>query len=120
MPVLRCALALCNSDGRYKDRDYMKDVTFYTFPTPDLNNDYDENTIKCREWIKACDRPADQLNIKKIHEDKLKRNYYYKVCSKVYVSFICYQSVSSKKKDLKIFCFKYYICNPSSSILRDV
>ena len=49
MPVLRSALALFNSDGRYNDGDY-KGVTFYTFPTPDLKNDYaDENTIKANK-----------------------------------------------------------------------
>ena len=63
----------CNSDGRYKDRDFMKNVTFHTFPNPNINDDHNENTIKCREWIKACGRPADQLSLKKIHEDKIKK-----------------------------------------------
>ena len=89
MGVKKCAWGTCKSDSRYKEKDYMKDVDFFTFPSPNLDDDLDSNTVKCRQWIKACNRPTDQLNLKIIHEDKIKRKYYYRVCSKVNVLEIC-------------------------------
>ena len=83
MGVQKCAHGKCNSDSRYKHKENMKDVKFFTFPFPDLNNDLDHNTMKCRDWIKACGRPADQLNVQLILKDKIQQKYYYKVCSKV-------------------------------------
>ena len=79
----RCSWGTCNSDARFKDKDYMKDVKFFTFPKLAEGDDTDPNTIKCREWIKACARPAAQLNIHKIVLDVKKRRYYYRICSKV-------------------------------------
>ena len=89
MGVQKCAWGTCKSDSRYKGEDYMKDVKFFTFPTPNIENDLDNNAIKCRQWIKACNRPSNQLNLRKIHEDKINGKYYYKVCSKVNVLEIC-------------------------------
>ena len=83
MAVKKCAWATCKSDSRYKNADFMKDVDFFTFPTPNIHNDLDINTIKCREWIKACNRQDEQLNLNIIHEDKIKAKYYYRICSKV-------------------------------------
>ena len=45
-------------------------VASTVFPRPVENNDMDPQTLKCREWIKACCRPAEQLNLKKIIEYK--------------------------------------------------
>ena len=83
MPRGKCAWGTCNSDGRYTDREHMQNVQFYTFPKPVIEHDDNTDTIKCREWIRACGRPFAQLNIKIIDEDVKKRKYYYKVCSKV-------------------------------------
>ena len=83
MPVPRYAWGVCNRDGRYKHKDYMKNVSFFTFPKPNLADSADPKTVQCHQWIKACDRPCDQLNIKYIAEDIAKRKYYYRICSKV-------------------------------------
>ena len=52
----------------------MKDVNFFTFPRPDVNNDNAPGTTQCREWIKACGRPTAQLNLDKINKD-IKNTY---------------------------------------------
>ena len=78
MPHHRCSLGTCNSDSRYKDRDYMNGVLFtffYMFPKP-----FPESV--CLGWVKSCGRPIDQLNLKRIHDDFVKKNRYYRVCSK--------------------------------------
>ena len=41
MPVPRCAWGVCNSDGRYKHKDYTKNVSFFTFPKPNLSDSAD-------------------------------------------------------------------------------
>ena len=69
----RCAWGTCNSDVRYKHKEYMKGVKFFTFPKPVLGDDLNANTIKCLEWISACSIPDEQLNIKKIAEDIAKK-----------------------------------------------
>ena len=80
----RCAWGTCNSDVRYKDRDYMKGVTFFTFPRPVLDETFHPETVKCSTWIKMCGRSAEKLNLKMIWVDHVKkRNYYYRICSKV-------------------------------------
>lgn len=57
--VKRCAYGLCNySNTRYPDRN--KGVLFYPFPKPKTNLE------KCLRWIKACNRPHEQLNVDKI------------------------------------------------------
>lgn len=81
MVTKRCQWGQCNSDSRYKHKDYMKDVFFIPFPKPHIS------MTKCLEWIKKCGRPHEQLNPEKI--DKYKY-----VCSKV--------SVLSCMKTLKI------------------
>ena len=83
MPKHRCAWGTCNSDGRYKDRPHMQGVTFHTFARPHPSDDNHPDSIKCREWIRACGRPFHQLNLDVIRRDKAKKNYYYRICSKV-------------------------------------
>lgn len=61
----------------------MNGIKFFTFPKPNLSDMYDPKSVQCREWISACNRPAEQLNLRKILEDHQKRSYYYKICSKV-------------------------------------
>ena len=61
----------------------MNGVKFFSFPKPVVVDSAHALTVKCREWIKACGRPVNQLNIEKIDEDFRKKKYYYKVCSKV-------------------------------------
>ena len=61
MGVQKCAHGICKSHSRYRHKEYTKDVKFFTFPFPELNDDLDNKTMKCREWIKTCGRPADQL-----------------------------------------------------------
>ena len=79
----RCAWGTCNSDSRYKDQEYMKDVKFFIFPQPVLDDNDNPNTVKCRQWISLCGRPHEQLNLNKIHKDTTKRWYYHRICSKV-------------------------------------
>ena len=65
-----CSWGRCNSDNRYKDREHMKGVSFRKFPMPRTQRDL------CLEWIRACNRPHEQLNLEKI-------THYHYVCSKV-------------------------------------
>ena len=69
--VKRCQWGQCNSDSRYPGRN-GETVDFIPFPKPKRSLD------KCRRWIKACCRPHDQLNVKKIDG-----NYHLYVCTKV-------------------------------------
>ena len=82
MGVKHCAWGTCTSDSRDKEKEHMRDVKFYSFPKPDLQNDFCERTIRCRNWIKACGGPHSQLNLQKIEPDYKKYRYYYVVCSK--------------------------------------
>ena len=82
MGVKHCAWGTCTSDSRDKEKEHMRNVKFYSFPKPDLQNDFCEKTIRCRNWIKACARPHSQLNLQKIEQDYKKYRYYYVVCSK--------------------------------------
>ena len=43
------------------------------FQKPFPEDDLHPATIKCLGWIKSCGRPTDQLNIKRIHEDFVKK-----------------------------------------------
>ena len=83
MPTKKCAWGTCNSDNRFKKKDYMLGVEFYRFPKPDLENPLDEDTIRCREWIVACNRPHVSLNLQQIKEDHDKNIRYLNICSKV-------------------------------------
>ena len=82
MGVKHCAWGTCTSDSRDKEKEHMRNVKFHSFPKPDLQNDFCEKTIRCRNWIKACGRPHSQLNLQKIEQDYKKYRYYYVVCSK--------------------------------------
>ena len=70
MPTKRCSWGCCNSDSRYSDRDHMQGVKFFPFPKPWIDAE------SCRKWLRACGRPYEQLNEKKI------AGHHY-VCSKV-------------------------------------
>ena len=48
--VKRCAWGTCNSDSRYKDKEYMKDVTFWPIPKPKTR------LRETLQWVKACNR----------------------------------------------------------------
>ena len=67
----------------------MKDVIFHCFPKPKTRLD------DCKEWIKRCGRPHEQLNVEKINP-----NTY--VCSKVCTYFILYLQIyiTDKAKDM--------------------
>ena len=67
--VLRCAWGTCNVDERYPER-LANGVRLVLFPKPKTNLE------KCLRWIKACNRPHDQLNVQRINKHKA-------VCSKV-------------------------------------
>ena len=54
MPVPRCARGVCNSDDRYRHKDYTKNVSFFTFPKPNLSDSADHKKVQCHQWIKAC------------------------------------------------------------------
>ena len=57
----RCSWGMCNNDSRYYwKRDSMKNVYFIPFPKPRVNEQ------KCLRWIKACNRPHEQLNVNNI------------------------------------------------------
>ena len=88
MPRHRCAWGTCNSDTRYKDREYMSGIKFFSFPRPVPGEDSHLQTIKCKEWINCCGRPGNQLNLTTIHDDYTKKKKYYRICSKV----ICFPS----------------------------
>ena len=81
MGVKHCAWGTCTSDSRDKEKEHMRNVKFYSFPKPDLQNDSCEKTIRCRNWIKACGRLHSQLNLQKIEQDYKKYRYYYVVCT---------------------------------------
>ena len=51
----------------------MNGVIFLLFPKPFPEDDLHPATIKWLGWIKSCGRPAEQLNIKCIHEDFVKK-----------------------------------------------
>ncbi len=72
MPTKHCGWGTCNSDSRYSHKEHMKNVTFFTFPNAQKKKD------ECLEWIKACGRPAEDLNL-----DKITRYHY--VCSKHFI-----------------------------------
>ena len=82
MGVKHCAWGTCTSDSRDKEKEHMKNVKFYSFPKPDLQDNLCDKTVRCRNWIKACGRPHTQLNLEKIDQDYKKYRYYYVVCSK--------------------------------------
>ncbi|XP_069110323.1 uncharacterized protein [Argopecten irradians] len=63
----RCAYGVCNSDNRYPER--VVGVQFIPFPKPKSNLD------RCLRWIKACNRPHDQLNVNKVTKNTF-------ICSK--------------------------------------
>ncbi|XP_078317732.1 uncharacterized protein LOC111118648 isoform X3 [Crassostrea virginica] len=69
--VLRCAWGTCNVDERYPER-LANGVRLVLFPKPKTNLE------KCLRWIKACNRPHDQLNVQRINKHKA-------VCSKHFV-----------------------------------
>ena len=48
MGVKHCAWGTCTSDSRDKVKEHMWNVKFYSFPKPDLQNDFCEKTIRCR------------------------------------------------------------------------
>ena len=54
-----------------------------TFPRPVIEASFHPNTMTCTAWIKMCVRPNNKLSLKIILEYKKKRNYYYRICSKV-------------------------------------
>lgn len=109
MTVTRCSWGTCKSDARCMKNTSMKvfnfnfkkgehffkhdivtgfkeQVDFYQFPRPvykdkakTILDDMRINTIKCKEWLKACNRPNtgfNSLTIKQI-------NFWHFVCSKV-------------------------------------
>jgi len=88
MPHHRCAWGTCNVDSRYKEKDYMKDVTCFKFPKPNLDDMTCAKTVQCLEWIRLCGRPKHQLNVEKINNDYKKYIYYYRVCSKVFITLL--------------------------------
>ena len=119
MPHHRCAWGTCNSDSRYKDRDYMNGVIFFMFPKPFPEDDLHPATIKCLGWIKSCGRPADQLNIKRIHEDFVKKKKYYRVCSKVNsLHFPSFNPLGQPVLVYGQFECKFNSLGPSDSIWR--
>ena len=61
----------------------MKGITFSTFPRPVIEESFHPKTMACAAWIKMCGRSKEKLSLKIILEDMKKRNYYYRVCSKV-------------------------------------
>ena len=61
----RCAWGTCNSDSQYYNkREELNNVYFIGFPKPKTEKE------KCLIWIKACNRPHDQLNVDKINREK--------------------------------------------------
>ena len=61
--VYRCAWGTCKSDNRYySKRPSLEKVFFIPFPKPNQDKE------KCLRWIKACNRPFQQLNINKIRD----------------------------------------------------
>ncbi|CAC5410113.1 unnamed protein product [Mytilus coruscus] len=68
--VRRCTWGKCNSDNRYKDRDYMQNVSFWPIPKPATR------LSETKLWVKACGRK--DVTIKDVN----KHSY---VCSKHFV-----------------------------------
>lgn len=50
--VKRCAWGTCNSDTRYKDKEYMKDVEFWPVPKPKTR------LHDTKIWVQACGRKS--------------------------------------------------------------
>ena len=55
----------------------------HVFARPQPSDDSHPNFIKCRVSIRACVRPFQQLSLDIIQQHKAKKNYYYRICSKV-------------------------------------
>ena len=103
MGVKHCARGTCTSDSRDKEKEHMRDVKFNSFPKPDLQDNLNENTVKCRNWIKACGRPYSQLNLQKIDQDYQKYKHYYVVCSKHFPNIqISFQFLCLLKYQVKL------------------
>ena len=54
-----CCYGLCRSDSRYKDRDFMENVSWIVFPKPHRDME------KCKKWVHACGRAnftAEKVN----------------------------------------------------------
>lgn len=83
MPTKRCSWGTCNSDSRYKDKDYMQNVSFHAFPKPTADLE------RCRLWIKQCGRPHSDLSV-----DKIRPHHF--VCSKVRTSDVYHAMLSLK------------------------
>ncbi|XP_078319402.1 uncharacterized protein LOC144620957 [Crassostrea virginica] len=56
--VKRCEWGTCNSDSKHKDKEYMKDVTFWPIPKPKTR------LRETLQWVKACNRK--HLTVKNI------------------------------------------------------
>ena len=86
MTITRSAWGICKGYSKYKHKDHVQGVAFYTFPRSVME---DKNHLKIthyRQWIKACARPDHQLNMEMIIKDIIvKRNYHYKISFKVSV-----------------------------------
>ena len=59
MPNRQCAHGICKTHTRNKE-DQLK---FFPFPRPSTDS------LACRAWIKACGRPASQLDLERIIRD---------------------------------------------------
>ena len=53
-----CCYGTCNSDSRYSDREYMKDVFWIPFPKPKRKLEM------CQRWVRACGR--EHFTVEKI------------------------------------------------------
>lgn len=71
--VKRCCWGTCNTDSRYPER-LANGVYFVPFPKPATKLD------QCREWIRLCGRPKDQLNEQVLRDPSKSKHFY--VCSK--------------------------------------
>ena len=73
--VKRCSWGMCRSDTRYPER-LVGGVKFIPFPK--WKKTMPSNREKCLRWIKACNRPHEQLNLSLVE-----KSYSYFICTKV-------------------------------------
>ena len=84
MPNHQCKWGPCKNtkDKRLLGFNSDKNIKYHLFPNPQTDID------KCRKWIKACNRPHEQLNVERIskdwaRKDKSSRSYF--ICSNHFV-----------------------------------
>ena len=69
---------------RYRHKDHMQSVPFFTFPRPVMEDQNHLKTVLCWQCIKPCGRLDHQLNMDMIIQDFIvKINHYYRICHKV-------------------------------------